>query len=520
MSTSTVISSIESIPLPAPVPQYRRQVKPPRTNWKVTRPKTAKQRASVAPQQQSDGLVLAPAGMFPTVDYSNHTDDELHNATVAALAAYDEKRKQADDYGYDVLIPALNQIIERYKQPGRATAYRLNDCPTVGGYFQSIGLNYNTVRSWKSRAQQRLLQAAIDAGTKPLPKQEQDRDPVPQLNKAARKALIEGNHRAVEIVAALEAGQDGKKEITNFKAVMDAERLDDIMQAHELDGVDTRKQEAVLLRNGLVLVVAGLPRSRSLPAKSYEIVNVQKHGVTLKPVSKNQNIWALEIRVRHVVEGEPATKKEKTVTPKLKIDNYYLVHVGIEDGKPIIAKYLGKEGKKLRFQSRHHTYNVGDTRKVIRPANETETAEELAWEETSKKQAGEKANVTHTWGKRNRALCDGRKLTHETTADRNCETCPDCRRIIAERSAAYDRESDVNLNLTKPQTKAVATVGLVKVAKLENEDGFALFEEAASAPFTMDKATSGKYATQAECEAARDSVNAKRAKRAATSSTQ
>lgn len=61
---------------------------------------------------------------------------------------------------------------------------------------------------------------------------------------------------------------------------------------------------------------------------------------------------------------------------------------------------------------------------------------------------------------------------------------------------------------------APAAARNVKVAKLDNEDGYALFEEAAFAPFTLDKATSGKYATQAECEAARDSVNAKRAKRA------
>jgi hypothetical protein len=67
----------------------------------------------------------------------------------------------------------------------------------------------------------------------------------------------------------------------------------------------------------------------------------------------------------------------------------------------------------------------------------------------------------------------------------------------------------------KDAAKTVEAVGLVKAAKLKNEAGFTLFEEAAFAPFTLDKATSGKYATQAECEAARDSVNAKRAKRAA-----
>jgi hypothetical protein len=133
---------------------------------------------SVALQQKSkdDGLLPAPAGMFATVDYAAHSDDDLHNATVAALAAYKEKREEADNYAYDVLIPALNQIIHRYKQQGRAAQYRLNGCPTVEEYFESIGLNYSTVRSWKSRAQLRLLQAATDAGTKPVLGSISDRD--------------------------------------------------------------------------------------------------------------------------------------------------------------------------------------------------------------------------------------------------------------------------------------------------------------------------------------------------------
>jgi hypothetical protein len=66
----------------------------------------------------------------------------------------------------------------------------------------------------------------------------------------------------------------------------------------------------------------------------------------------------------------------------------------------------------------------------------------------------------------------------------------------------------------KDIAKSVEAVGLVKAARLEDEEGFALFEEGASAPFTLDKATSGKYAAQAECEAARDSGNSKRAQRA------
>jgi hypothetical protein len=191
--------------------------------------------ASVAAQQKSsvESLAVAPAGMFASVDYSGHTDEELHNATVSALAAYTQKREEADNYAYDVLIPALNQIIHRYKQQGRAAQYRLNGFPTVEEYFESFGLNYSTVRSWKSRAQQRLLQAATDAGTKPAPGNTSDRDPVPHLNKAERKTLIEASHRAVEMVAAVEAGRDAKQEIAAFRVVMNAKRLDDIMQAHE-----------------------------------------------------------------------------------------------------------------------------------------------------------------------------------------------------------------------------------------------------------------------------------------------
>ena len=197
------------------------------------KPKASKQKTSVALQHksQTDCLDLAPAGMFPAVDYSTHTDDQLHQATVAAAATYKKKRSDADNYAYDVFIPALNQIILRYKQQGRATPYRLNNCPTVDAYFKSIGLNYTTVRSWKSRAQQRLLQAAADAGTKPAPNR--GRDPVPHLNNAARRALIEASHKAVEIMAAVEAGRDVKNEIAEFKAIMNAKRLDDILEAHE-----------------------------------------------------------------------------------------------------------------------------------------------------------------------------------------------------------------------------------------------------------------------------------------------
>ncbi len=71
---------------------------------------------------------------------------------------------------------------------------------------------------------------------------------------------------------------------------------------------------------------------------------------------------------------------------KLEAQNYYLVHVGIEDGKPIIGKYLGMSGKKHQFQHRMlGPYNVRDIGKVVRPANEKEIAEERAWEAKSKR---------------------------------------------------------------------------------------------------------------------------------------
>ncbi len=198
-------------------------------------PKTARGSASVAVQQKSQVQGCAPASamVLQIVDYDNHTNDELHEATVAALAAYKEKQGETDRFAYEALIPALEQIIARYKQPGRGKPYRLNGCSTVTAYFDNIGLNYATVRSWKSRAQQRLLRTAVDAGTKPVPHHK--RDAVPHLNTTARKSLIEGNHKAVEIVKAIEAGRDGRKEITEFKVVMGAKRLDDMLSQHDTE---------------------------------------------------------------------------------------------------------------------------------------------------------------------------------------------------------------------------------------------------------------------------------------------
>jgi hypothetical protein len=85
---------------------------------------------------------------------------------------------------------------------------------------------------WESlRTMERRIAAYRKDPTAPERKTDSDR--VPQLSTADRRALIEGNHKAVEIVAALEAGMDTNKEVAEFKALMNARRLDDIMQAHE-----------------------------------------------------------------------------------------------------------------------------------------------------------------------------------------------------------------------------------------------------------------------------------------------
>ena len=66
-------------------------------------------------------------------------------------------------------------------------------------------------RLWESlRTMERRIAAYRSEPTAQTSKPERDTDPVPRLNNADRKALIEGNHRANELAGALEAGCDGR----------------------------------------------------------------------------------------------------------------------------------------------------------------------------------------------------------------------------------------------------------------------------------------------------------------------
>jgi hypothetical protein len=76
---------------------------------------------------------------------------QLHAQTQKARDEFFGKCVGAQSYANDVLIPYCEQIIKRYKMQGVAAKDRPNNQPTVEKYFKSIGLNYNTVRSWIHR---------------------------------------------------------------------------------------------------------------------------------------------------------------------------------------------------------------------------------------------------------------------------------------------------------------------------------------------------------------------------------
>lgn len=96
---------------------------------------------SVASQQKVD----------TKVEYAKFTNAELHREMVAVRNTLFSKCVDAQKYAAEVLIPACEAIIARYRMQGVAAKDRPNGKPTVEAYFKSIDLNYNTVRSWIHR---------------------------------------------------------------------------------------------------------------------------------------------------------------------------------------------------------------------------------------------------------------------------------------------------------------------------------------------------------------------------------
>ncbi len=83
--------------------------------------------------------------------YATLTPNQLHLKTLDARNTFLEKCVGAEKYAIDVLLPYCEEIIRRYKMQGVAAKDRPNEKPTVDAYFKSIGLNYNSVRSWIHR---------------------------------------------------------------------------------------------------------------------------------------------------------------------------------------------------------------------------------------------------------------------------------------------------------------------------------------------------------------------------------
>jgi hypothetical protein len=199
-----------------------------------------------------DKAAQSPTGSGGKV--SRHLSPNLPALVVAApafqsvadlMSAYDNKKKTIDNLAskfvdrageakkaQDDILPHLADMQSLLSKKGTnhhlviAARKQGHKIPWWTEYYESY-----KDKLWESlRTMERRIAAYRRDPTAPAPNP--DLDPVPHFNKAARKALIEGNHCAVKVVAALEAGRDAKEEIADFKAVMNAKRLDDILQAH------------------------------------------------------------------------------------------------------------------------------------------------------------------------------------------------------------------------------------------------------------------------------------------------
>jgi hypothetical protein len=189
---------------------------------------------------------------------------------------------------------------------------------------------------------------------------------------------------------------DNDPDAAEFLNRLEMEDLDDLISEPKarseslLDKLnkERRVKKDEIYETGLHLARAVMEGASAVNAEIPEgkkIIGIAKHMLEIKKTAGDLTLY----------QGEPQDEMSRSagtnfvvddLLPKLKAHNYYLVHVGMEDGKPIIAKYLGLQGKKHQFQRRAlGVYNIRDITEVIRPANEKETSEELAWEDTSKK---------------------------------------------------------------------------------------------------------------------------------------
>jgi hypothetical protein len=193
MSTSTTISSMESIPLPPAAPQIRRPAKT-KNAGDVTSPITRQMSRNLAAAVGASAFQSVP-DFLSAYNAKKKTIDDLTGKF--ALKAAEAKQMQDD------ILPHLAYMQSLLSKKGAnhhlviAARKQGKEIPWWTEYYESY-----KERLWESlRTMERRIAAYRKDPTAPATKP--DRDPVSHFNKAARKALIEGNHRAVEIVSAL-----------------------------------------------------------------------------------------------------------------------------------------------------------------------------------------------------------------------------------------------------------------------------------------------------------------------------
>jgi DNA polymerase-3 subunit beta len=96
------------------------------------------------------------------VNYPALNDDQMHEEWQVVLDGLDRRLSDTEDYVVDVVLPAHQDILRRFKRPGKAGKYR--GYPTVEEYYASFGRKYNTVRS---RIYRLKLKVGLFVTTKP-----------------------------------------------------------------------------------------------------------------------------------------------------------------------------------------------------------------------------------------------------------------------------------------------------------------------------------------------------------------
>jgi hypothetical protein len=276
------------------------------------------------------------AGQSPTEGggkVSRHLSPNLAPSVVAApafqsvadfLSAYSDKKKTIDELtdkfvekvgeakqAQDDILPHLSYMQSLLSKKGTnhhlvvAARKRGHQIPWWTDYYESY-----KDKLWESlRTMERRIAAYRNDPTAPVSKA--DRDPIPHLNKAARRTLIEGNHRAVEIMAAFEAGRDATKEIAECKAMMNGKRLDDIMQAHE------KEPDYRGILSKVLQTVADM--EPSLPAAFVkavcELAKACRFKIALTPVPAQKRGGKVNVHLRSSRSTKGTTAKPMQIAP-------------------------------------------------------------------------------------------------------------------------------------------------------------------------------------------------------------